>query len=179
MHAYVFLWSVKMRVFELSRVWPWRWPLGGTPYMEFIGPVFLKTIKNVFDESRTLWLWMSGKRNVSVCSGHKRSVSGTFLFDLFMFSRFHPTISVGTERLSLIVTSFTKMYTLTITTFSTKGKCVRCVSVYLRCSIVQYSCGYRLFLTERLYWRFFFTNKILLGCNTNLMLAYHMLRFSC
>ncbi len=27
-HVYVFLFSVKKRVFELSRVWPWRWPRG-------------------------------------------------------------------------------------------------------------------------------------------------------
>ncbi len=39
-HVYVFLFSVKRRVFELLRVWPWRWPCGGTPYMVFIGPVF-------------------------------------------------------------------------------------------------------------------------------------------
>ncbi len=36
----------KKRVFELSRVWPWRWPRGGTPDMVFIGPVFHNTIKN-------------------------------------------------------------------------------------------------------------------------------------
>ncbi len=36
--------------------------------MELIGSVFLTTIKNVFDER---WLLMSGKRNVSVCSGHE------------------------------------------------------------------------------------------------------------
>ncbi len=35
----------KKRVFELSRVWPWRWSRGGTPYMEFIGPVFHYTIQ--------------------------------------------------------------------------------------------------------------------------------------
>ncbi len=39
-HVSVFLLSVKKRVFELSRVWPWRWPHGGTPYMVLIGPVF-------------------------------------------------------------------------------------------------------------------------------------------
>ncbi len=44
-HVYVFLFSVKKRVFELSRVWPWRWPRGGTPYMIYIGPVFYNTIK--------------------------------------------------------------------------------------------------------------------------------------
>ncbi len=38
-HVYVFLFSVKKTVFELSRVWPWRWPREGTPYMVFIGPV--------------------------------------------------------------------------------------------------------------------------------------------
>ncbi len=27
--------------------------------------------KRVFEESRTLWLWMSGKRKVSVCRGHE------------------------------------------------------------------------------------------------------------
>ncbi len=41
----MFLFSVKKRVFELSRVWPWRWPRRGTPYMVFIGPVFHCTIK--------------------------------------------------------------------------------------------------------------------------------------
>ncbi len=35
----------KKRVFELSRVWPWRWPCGGTPYMVFIGPVYHYTIR--------------------------------------------------------------------------------------------------------------------------------------
>ncbi len=44
-HVYVFLFSVKKRVFELSRVWPWRWPRVGTSYMVFIGPVFHNTIK--------------------------------------------------------------------------------------------------------------------------------------
>ncbi len=44
-HVYVLLFSVKKRAFELSRVWPWRWPRGGTPYMVFIGPVFHYTIK--------------------------------------------------------------------------------------------------------------------------------------
>ncbi len=39
-HVYMFLFSVKKRVFELSRVWPWRWSRGGTTYMVFIGPVF-------------------------------------------------------------------------------------------------------------------------------------------
>ncbi len=33
------------RVLEFSRVWPWRWPRGGTPCMIFIGPVFHYTIK--------------------------------------------------------------------------------------------------------------------------------------
>ncbi len=36
---------VEKRVFELSRVWPWRWPRGGTPYMVFIDPIFHYTIK--------------------------------------------------------------------------------------------------------------------------------------
>ncbi len=58
-HVYVFLFCVQKRVFEFSRAWPWRWPPGGTPYVVFIGP-----------ESRTLWLWISGKRNVPVCRGH-------------------------------------------------------------------------------------------------------------
>ncbi len=44
-HVYVFLFSVQKRVFELSRVWPWRWPREGTPYIVFIGPVFHNTIK--------------------------------------------------------------------------------------------------------------------------------------
>ncbi len=44
-HIYVFLFSVKKHVFELSWVWPWRWPRGGTPYMIFIGPVFHNTTK--------------------------------------------------------------------------------------------------------------------------------------
>ncbi len=44
-HVYVFHFSVKKLVFELSRVWPWRWRRGGTPYMEFIGPVFHYTIE--------------------------------------------------------------------------------------------------------------------------------------
>ncbi len=39
-HVYVFLFSVKKCVFELSRVWPWRWPCGCTPYVVYIGPVF-------------------------------------------------------------------------------------------------------------------------------------------
>ncbi len=30
-HVYVFLFSVKKRLFELSQVWPWRWPRGGYP----------------------------------------------------------------------------------------------------------------------------------------------------
>ncbi len=30
-HVYVFLFSVEKRVFELSWVWPWRWPRGGYP----------------------------------------------------------------------------------------------------------------------------------------------------
>ncbi len=44
-HVYMLLFSEKKRVFELSRVWPWRWPRGGTPYMGFIGPVFHYTNK--------------------------------------------------------------------------------------------------------------------------------------
>ncbi len=44
-HVYVFLFSVKKRVFEISRVWPWRWTRGGTPHMVFIGPIFHNTIK--------------------------------------------------------------------------------------------------------------------------------------
>ncbi len=42
---YVFLLSVKKCAFELSWVWPWRWPRGGTPYMLFVGPVFHHTTK--------------------------------------------------------------------------------------------------------------------------------------
>ncbi len=42
-HVYVFLLSVKKHVVELSRVWPWRWPRGGTTCKVFIGPVFHKT----------------------------------------------------------------------------------------------------------------------------------------
>ncbi len=45
LHVYGFLFSVKKCVFELSRVWPWRWPCGGTQYMVYIGPVFHNTIK--------------------------------------------------------------------------------------------------------------------------------------
>ncbi len=44
-HVYVFLFRGEKRVFELSWVWPWRWPRGGTPYMVFIDPVFHNTIK--------------------------------------------------------------------------------------------------------------------------------------
>ncbi len=44
-HVYVFLFSVKKRVFELSRVWPSRWPRGGTPYIVFIGPIVHNTTK--------------------------------------------------------------------------------------------------------------------------------------
>ncbi len=51
-HVCVFLLSVKKRVFELSRVWPWRWPLGGTPYMVFIGPVFHNTTKTCLKRKR-------------------------------------------------------------------------------------------------------------------------------
>ncbi len=51
-HVYMFLFSVKKRVFELSRVWPWRWPREGTPYMVFIGPVFHYTIKTYL---RRVW----------------------------------------------------------------------------------------------------------------------------
>ncbi len=32
-------------MFELSRVWPTRWPLEATPYMVFFGPVFHNTKK--------------------------------------------------------------------------------------------------------------------------------------
>ncbi len=69
-HVYMFIFSVKIRVFEFSRNWPWRWPCRDTPYMVFIGLVYHYTIK-MFEESLTLWLWMSGKRNVSVCRGHE------------------------------------------------------------------------------------------------------------
>ncbi len=51
-HVYMFLFSVKKRVFELLRVWPWRWPRGGSPYMIFIGPVFHYTIKTYL---RRVW----------------------------------------------------------------------------------------------------------------------------
>ncbi len=44
-HVHLFLFSVKKRVFELSRVWPWRRPCGGTPYVVFIGPFFHYTNK--------------------------------------------------------------------------------------------------------------------------------------
>ncbi len=44
-HVYVFLFSVKKCVLELSRVWPWWWPCGGTPYMVYIGPAFHYTNK--------------------------------------------------------------------------------------------------------------------------------------
>ncbi len=35
----------KKRVFELPRVWPWRWPRVGNPFMVFIGFVFHNIIK--------------------------------------------------------------------------------------------------------------------------------------
>ncbi len=44
-HEYVFLFSVKKRVFELSRVRLWRGGGGGTPYMVIIGPVLHNTIQ--------------------------------------------------------------------------------------------------------------------------------------
>ncbi len=47
-HVYVFLFSVKKRVFELSR----PWPRGGTPYMVFIGPAFHYTKKTCL---RRVW----------------------------------------------------------------------------------------------------------------------------
>ncbi len=34
-YVYLVLFSVKKCVFELSRVWPWRWPLAGTLYYNF------------------------------------------------------------------------------------------------------------------------------------------------
>ncbi len=37
----------KKRVFELSRVWPWRLPCGDTPFMVLIGPVFKACLKRV------------------------------------------------------------------------------------------------------------------------------------
>ncbi len=44
-YVYVFLFSVKKRVLELSRVWPWRWPCEGTPCVVFIRPIFHNTIE--------------------------------------------------------------------------------------------------------------------------------------
>ncbi len=70
-HVYLFPFSVIKRVFELLRVWPWRWPRGGTPHMVFIGPVFHNTIKTC---SKSVghggYEWVE-KRNVSVCRGHE------------------------------------------------------------------------------------------------------------
>ncbi len=41
----MFRFSVKKRGFELSRVWSWIWPRGGTLNIDFIGPVFHYTTK--------------------------------------------------------------------------------------------------------------------------------------
>ncbi len=43
-HVYMFLFTLNKRVFELSRVWPWRWTRGGTPCMVLIGPFFHYTL---------------------------------------------------------------------------------------------------------------------------------------
>ncbi len=51
-HVCVFLLSVIKRVFELSRVWPWRWPRGGTPYLVFICPIFHYTVKTCLKRVR-------------------------------------------------------------------------------------------------------------------------------
>ncbi len=69
-HVYVFLFSVKKRVFELSRVWPWRWPRGGTPYMECIGPVFHYRIKTCLKRVGHCGFEWREQSNVSVCSEH-------------------------------------------------------------------------------------------------------------
>ncbi len=70
-HIYVFLFSVKKSLLELSRVWPWRWSRRGTQYTVFIGPVFHNTIKTCLKrEGHGGYEWVE-KRNVSVCSGHE------------------------------------------------------------------------------------------------------------
>ncbi len=69
-HVCMFLFSVRKRVFELSRVWPWRWPRGGTPYMVFIDPVFHFTSKTCLKRiGHYGYEWL--ERNLSVCSGHE------------------------------------------------------------------------------------------------------------
>ncbi len=49
---------------------PYTWYLSG---QSFITPLKHHNKKNTikFEENRTLWLWMIGKRTVSVCSGHE------------------------------------------------------------------------------------------------------------
>ncbi len=65
-HVYVFLFRVKKRVFELSWVWPWRWPRGGTPYMVSIGPVFHYTIKTCLKRVGYCGYEWVGKKCVSL-----------------------------------------------------------------------------------------------------------------
>ncbi len=55
-HVYVFLFSVKKRVFELSWIWPWRWPRGGTPRMAFIVcKISVETSSNIIYIYKFLW----------------------------------------------------------------------------------------------------------------------------
>ncbi len=45
--------------------------LVGVPNAWYLSAQSFITLTNLFEESRTCRLWMSGKRNVSVCSGHE------------------------------------------------------------------------------------------------------------
>ncbi len=70
-HVFMFLFSVKKtRVWIVAsltlKVTSW-----GYPMHDIYRPSLSLHYKNLFKESMTLWLWMSGKRNVSVCRGHE------------------------------------------------------------------------------------------------------------
>ncbi len=70
-HVYVFLFSMKK-----TRVWiiaslTLKVTLWGHPIHGIYWPSLSLHEQNLFEESRACRLWMSGKRNVSVCSGHE------------------------------------------------------------------------------------------------------------
>ncbi len=77
----MFLFSVKKRIASLTlKVTSWGYPIHGI-YWASLSLDYL----NLFKESMTLWLWMSGKRNVSVCRGHELANALYNIYHIYIY----------------------------------------------------------------------------------------------